>query len=149
DGKWSDGGRLEHQYALATALGELVETGLVHGRARAWSLISIGRVRDGRGESARLLELADQALDLARASGDEIAEAGARNLTGSAWQGRGDLAAAKLAFNEELAIRGRLLERSPSNVGWQQGVAATLRSVGGVLEAQGKLEAARAAFEEG
>src|SRR5262249_22757996 len=126
DRMWLESGRLEYRYALATVLEELVDTDLVHGRELAWCLLIIGRVRDSRGEGAQSLELAEQALDLARSAGDEVAEADARYLTGSAGAARGSLAAAKLAFDQEQVIRRQLAAQDPGNADLQQDLAAAL-----------------------
>jgi tetratricopeptide (TPR) repeat protein len=146
--KWSDSGQLEARYSLAIALGELVDTCLVDERARAWSLLTIGWVRDDRGEGVQLLEIAEVVLSLARASGDKSAEVGARNLAGLAWKARGKLAAALAAFEEGLAISRQLAEQDLSNADWQQSLGESLNGLGDVLLEQGNLAAARAAFDE-
>jgi tetratricopeptide (TPR) repeat protein len=50
--------------------------------------------------------------------------------------------------SKTLAIFRRLAEQDPSNAGLQRNLAAAHSRVGGVLEAQGRLEDAQAAFEQ-
>ena len=51
-------------------------------------------------------------------------------------------------MGESLAISRRLAEQDPSNAGWQRELAMAQRRVADVLQAQGKLEAAQAAYGE-
>ena len=70
DREWSNQARPEERAALATALKELDETGLVAGRARAWVLLAMAWVRASRGEDAQLGDTAVEALALARSVRD-------------------------------------------------------------------------------
>jgi tetratricopeptide (TPR) repeat protein len=148
DREWAGSARPEVRYALATALQELVDTALVEGRARARSLLAIAWTRDDRGETAQLGAIAAEALALARASGDQAAEADARCLTGDIWQAQGKLDLAQAAFDEHLAIFRRLTEQDASNAGWQRDLAGAHSRVGYLLQAQGQLAAAQAACGE-
>ena len=62
--------------------------------------------------------------------------------SGSAGSGAGG------ASDQDLAISRRLAEQDPSNAGWQRELAVAHSRVGGVLQAQGRLEAAQAAFDQ-
>ena len=95
DREWSDTARPEDRYALAAALQELVDTGLVWSRARARSLLTIASARDYRGETTQLAESAAEALRLALASEDRSAEADARCLEGDVFRVLGKLLAAR------------------------------------------------------
>ena len=75
-------------------------------------------------------------------SGDQSAAGGARVA------GAGQAGGGADGVRRSLAISRRLAEQDPSNAGWQQGLGGALNQVGEVLQAQGKLEAARTAFEE-
>ncbi|AUB83351.1 tetratricopeptide repeat protein [Candidatus Thiodictyon syntrophicum] len=145
---WVGGARPEDFAALARALRELDSTGLVAGRARAWTLLIGAWSRHLRGETAQLAETAAEALQLARDAADRPAESDAQSLLGCVWEPRGQLTAAQAAFGESLAIIRRLAERDPSNAGWQRELAVAHSNVGDVLQAQGQLAAAQAAFGE-
>lgn len=140
--------RPEDYYALAAALQELEDTGLVQGRARASTLLIIGWGREMRGETAQLGDLATEALRLARDSSDRRMESEAQCLLGDVLQDQGKPAAAQAAFAESLAVRRRLSEQDPGNADWQRELAVTHSRVGGVLQRQGKLDEAQEAFDE-
>jgi ATP/maltotriose-dependent transcriptional regulator MalT len=143
DRKWkAAGAHPEDFYALAAVLRELEETSLVQGRARAATLLAIGWARHMRGETARLADLAKEALRLANESADLRMESDAQCLVGDVHQAQGQLKAAEAAFGEYLTISRRLAEQDPSNAGWQRELAVAHSRVGGVLEAQGQLKAA-------
>src|SRR5262249_25968748 len=91
DRGWSAAARPEDRYALASALQELADTGLIKGRARAWGLLAIGWTRYTRGETAQLTGIAEEALQLASESGDKSAVADARCLAGDVLRVRGEL----------------------------------------------------------
>ncbi len=120
---WSGRARPEECYALAAALQELEETGLVAGRARAWILLVIAWTRVDRGETTQLGDTAAEALRLAGAAEDRPAVADAQCLLGEVRQTQGDLDGAQAAFGEYLRISRRLAEQDPSNAGWQRGLA--------------------------
>lgn len=142
------GARPEDHFALAAALQELEDTKLIHGRARAWTLLAIAWARVARGQTAQLAALAAKALRLARECRDKSAEADAGCLTGDVLQAQGNLSAAQAAFDEALAISRRLVAQDLSNIECQRELGVALNRVGDVLLAQGKLEAARAVFDE-
>ncbi len=146
---WYGRARPEDRYALAAALRELEDTGLVAGRARAWTLLFIAWTRVTRGETAQLADTAAEALQLARAAEDRPAEADAQCLLGDVRQAQGNLEEAQAAFGEYLSSSRRLAEQNPSNADWQWELAVAHRRVGGVLEAQGRLKQAQAVFGEG
>jgi tetratricopeptide (TPR) repeat protein len=133
---------------LAAALQELVETKLIDGRARARSLLAIAWSRTDRQNTARLAEIAAEALRFARITNDKSAEGDAKCLEGHVLEAQGDLTQAQAAFDQYLAISRRLAEQDPSNAGWQRELAVAYNRVGGVLQAQGRLEAAQAAFDQ-
>jgi tetratricopeptide (TPR) repeat protein len=146
DRGWS-AARPEDRYALASALQELADTDLIKGRARAWSLLTIGWTRHTRGETAQLAPIAEEALRLASESGDKSAEADARCLIGDVLRVQGDLGPARKAYDEFLSIRRHLAEADPNNANWQRQLAVAYRRVGDVVQDQGKLEAAKVAFD--
>jgi TolB-like protein/class 3 adenylate cyclase len=148
DRLWTGIARPEDRYALAAALQELADTDLIKGRARAWSLLTIGWTRDARGETAQLAEIAEEALQLASEAGDKPAEADARCLTGDVLRVRGELGPAQKAYDEFLSIRRHLAEQDPSDAGWRRELAVAYGRVGGALEAQGQLMAAQVAFDQ-
>ena len=145
---WVGGARPEDFAALARTLNELETTGLVAGRARAWTLLIGAWSRALRGETAQLAEVAAEVLQLAREAADGPAEGDAQALLGRVWEAQGQLAAAQAAFGEYLTISRRLAEQDPGNAGWQRELAMAHSRVGNVLQAQGKLAAAQAAFGE-
>jgi tetratricopeptide (TPR) repeat protein len=148
DREWSGSARPEDRSALAAALQELVETKLIDGRARARSLLAIAWSRTDRQNTARLAEIAAEALRFARITNDKSAEGDAKCLEGHVLEAQGDLTQAQAAFDQYLAISRRLAEQDPSNAGWQRELAVAYNRVGGVLQAQGRLEAAQAAFDQ-
>ena len=81
-----------------------------------------------------------------RASGWQSGFGGGAQPRGRGAGGAGQADGGEAAFGEDLAISRRLAEQDPSNAGWQSGLAAAHNRVGGVLEAQGKLTEAQAAF---
>ncbi|MGH8566546.1 MAG: hypothetical protein ACREXU_00645 [Gammaproteobacteria bacterium] len=145
---WSSSARPQERNALAAALREIEETGLVASRARAWILLVIAWARVERGETTQLGGTAAKALQLARAAEDRPAEAEAQCPLGNLRQAQGNLEEAQAALGEYLSISRRLAEQDPSNAGWQRELAVAHSRVGDVLQAQGKLEGAQAAFGE-
>jgi len=148
DRDWSNWARPEDRYALASTLRELVDSGLVAGRAMVWCQLVMAWARCERGEAAQLAAMAANILTLARINSDHAAQSDAHSLYGDVMQAQGKLEAAQAAFAEALSIRRHLAEQNPSNAGWQRELAVAHSRVGDVLEAQGNLEAALAAFGE-
>jgi tetratricopeptide (TPR) repeat protein len=148
DRNWGSCAHPEDLYALAAALRELEDTGLVQGRARVWVLLATTWPRVSRGETAQLSEVVGRTLLLAQAVEDPRAEADAQCLVGDVLRAQGKLEAAQQAFEECLAISQRLAQQDPNNADWQRELAVARSRVGGVLQAQGKLEAAQQAFED-
>jgi hypothetical protein len=79
---WSSRARPEDFYALAAALQELENTHLVNCRARTWTLLTIARGRDMRGETSQLADVAQESLRLAQEAEDQPAEAEGQCLLG-------------------------------------------------------------------
>jgi hydroxymethylglutaryl-CoA reductase len=148
DRDWSGSARPEDRQALSVALQDLADTGLMHGRARAWVALCIAWGRVDRGEAAQLGDEAHKILELAREADDARAEADCHCLLGEVFETQGRLTVAQAAFGQDLAISRRLAEQDPSNAGWQRDLAVAHSRVGGVLEAQGKLTEAEAVFGE-
>jgi tetratricopeptide (TPR) repeat protein len=162
DREWSGNARSEDRSALAAVLQELAETNLVEGRARARSLLVIAWSRADWEAAARLAKLAEEALMLAEKAGDESSIAEAWALEGHVSHAQGRLEAALAPFEQRPTISRRLAEQTPGNTrwqrglaeetprstGWQRGLAIAHSRVGDVLQAQGRLEAAQAAFEQ-
>ena len=148
DRNWTSYAHPEDYSALSSALGELVDSALVEGQARAWALLSIAWTRDSRGETTGLTSIAAELLQLARSTADQRAEGDTQCLVGAVLEAQGKLAEAHAAFGKYLAISRRLAAQDPNNAGWQRDLAAAHNRVGGVLEAQGKLAEAQAAFGE-
>ncbi len=148
DREWSRVARPEDRYALAAVLGELDESGLVHGRARLQVLIVMALTRVSRGEAAALADVAALILELARSVADHRAEADAHALMGDVMQAQGKLTESGKAYEEYLRISRQLAQDEPSKTALRQELAVACNRVGAVLEAQGKLTEALAAFEE-
>jgi len=145
--EWGDSARPEDRYALATALEELGAAGLIAGRARAWTLLFIAWTRRSRGDTARLTDAAAEALKLATETGDAMAEADAQCLLGDVLQAQGQLAAAKDAYGQSLAICRRVAEQDPSNAGWQRGLALAWLRLARLDVAAGRHGTALALYE--
>jgi tetratricopeptide (TPR) repeat protein len=149
DRKWTAAGtHPEDFYALAAVLGELEETALVQGRARAATILTIGWARDMRGETAQLADLANEALRLARESTDLRMESEAQCLLGGVLEAQGQLKAAEAAFGEYFTISRRLAEQDPSNAGWQRELALACRGLARAEARTSKNKAALKLFEE-
>jgi tetratricopeptide (TPR) repeat protein len=67
---------------------------------------------------------------------------------GDVLQAQGDLAGARKAYGESLAVRQRLAAADPSNAVWQGDLTASFDRLGGVLRDQGDLAGARKAYGE-
>jgi tetratricopeptide (TPR) repeat protein len=148
DRQWTGVVRPEDRSALTTVLQELEDSRLIDGRARVWSLITIGWTLDTRGEVAQLAEIAAEALRLACRAGDKSAEAEASCLNGDVFRARGQLVPAREAYDRFLSIRRTLAEQAPSDADRQRELAVAYSRVGGVLQAQDQLAAAQAAFDQ-
>jgi len=149
DREWSGAARPEDRYALAAALQELVDTDLVRGRARAWSLLCIAWIRmENRGEAAQLGEIAAEALRLAEEAQDTSAKAQARCLEGDVLQARGNLPTAHEAFAKFLALLQSAVEQDPGDAGRRRDLAVAYNRVGHALQTLGNLEAAQEAFDQ-
>lgn len=148
DHEWSDRGHPEDRHALAAAMRELEETGMVAGRARAWVLLVMAWTHEFQGETAEWAEVGEQALRVAREAQDRSAEAEALCLIGDARKAQYRFEEAEAAFEELLSFSQRLAERHPDQPGWQRKLAAAHSRVGDVGQARGRLEAAQAAFTE-
>lgn len=145
---WTGSARPEDLSALALAMRELEDAGLVAGCARVEVLLCVAEVRASRGETSQLRVSATEALGAARDCKRPSAEGRARCLLGDVLEAQGKLAEAQVAFGEYFRISRQLAEHDPSSAGWQEELAVAHSRVGGVLEAQGKLGEAQAAFEE-
>ena len=146
--EWFSTARPEDCLALAAALMELHDSGLLEGRALLWVLLFMTWTRVSRGETAQLAGMTTKILKLAQSVGDLSGEADTQALRGDVLQAQGNLAAAQAAFEEYLAISRRLAEQDPGNAGWQRELGVAHSRVGDVLQAQGNLAAAQAAFEK-
>lgn len=146
--EWSSTAYPEDEYALATALRELEEQGLIQGRALLWSVLCCAWTRVSRGEEAALLETARRALELSQREGDRSAEADSQMLLGDVHEAKGQQDAAREAYGASLEICIRLAAEQPTNTGRQRELAVAHSRVGGVLEAQGKLSEAQGSFGE-
>lgn len=146
--EWGSSARPEDFFALAAALKELEDAGLVQGRARVWVLLVIGWGRVLKEETAQLDGVANEALEHARAMGDLAAEADALCLLGRAVEAQGRLEQARTAFDASLAIVRRLAGQDPAVTGRQRDMAVALNAVGDVLQAQGNFLAAQRTTEE-
>jgi tetratricopeptide (TPR) repeat protein len=149
DRDWGGRARMEDRFALATALNELEETGLVKDRARVWALLVTVWTRKSRSKQTQLAESALAVLELARNIGDLRAEGDAQCLLGDVLLAQGKIAPAQAAFSKYLAISGDLASRDPDNAGGLRELCVAHNRVGDVLEAQGKLAEAQAEYEEG
>ena len=149
DRNWkAAGAHPEDFYALAAVLRELEETSLVQGRARAATLLAIGWARHMRGETARLADLAKEALRLANESADLRMESDAQCLVADVHQAQGQLKAAEAAFGEYLTISRRLAEQDPSNAGWQRELALACVRLARAEARTGENQAALKLYEE-
>jgi hypothetical protein len=131
-----------HRYALAAVLKGLEETALVHGVARAWTLLVIGWARDMGGDTAQLGDLAIQALPLARENDAVSAEKEAQCLLGGARWAQGRLDEAQAADAKYLAISQRLAALDASHAGWQHDLSVAYSKIDDVRRAQVQLDAA-------
>lgn len=112
--------RPEDRYALAVALAELNDSGLVHGRARVQVLFVVAWAEVSRGKTAQLRDLAELTVNLARSVGDRRAEGEAQALLGDVMLARGEPTESRAAYDEFLAISRRLSEEEPSNTALQR-----------------------------
>jgi tetratricopeptide (TPR) repeat protein len=142
---WS--GRLEDHYALAAALRELDETGLVRGRSCVWVLLTIAWTRVSKGEQSQLAAAAFHVLSLARRTGDLRAEGNAHVLLGDVMSAQANIKAALSAYEEYLSISERLAADDPGNDSKQREIAVARNRVGSVWETQGRYAEAQAAYE--
>ncbi|MGZ8246250.1 hypothetical protein [Methylomagnum sp.] len=148
DHDWTERGYTKERHALAAALWELEETGMVAGRARAWVLLVMAWTHELSGEKLRWLETGEQALRAARAAEDRSAEAEASCLVGDARMAQYQFDEAEAAFGEFLALCQPLAQQHPDSPAWQRRLALAHSRVGDARQAQGRLESALAAFTE-
>lgn len=120
---WSASARPEDLYTLAARLRELLDSGLVRGRAELWCRLVVAWARTLRGEEAQMKEVAEAILEQARAEADLPAQAEAHCLYGDILRTLGQLPAARAAYEADLAISRRLAELDPGNAGWQRDLA--------------------------
>lgn len=130
DREWSERVRPEDVAALALALTELQESGLVDGRARVWVLLAVAWARSQRESTASLLDIATEALTLAGSLQDTSALRNAYALMGSVQMSRGDLPAMREACLEYLATSERLAQQNPQDLGSQYELALSHMFVG-------------------
>jgi tetratricopeptide (TPR) repeat protein len=145
--EWSSA-RPEERYALAAALKEHDDLGLVSGRALVWIRLVRAWTQEHRIKAADLVETAQNIWNLIVPSADLRAQADAQCLLGDGFQTLGKLTEAHRAFNQYLALSQRLVEQDPSNAGWQHDLAVAHSRVGDVLQDQGKLTEAHGAFNQ-
>lgn len=144
---WTTQARPEDYHALAAALGELEDTGLVHGRARVWTMLVTSWQKYLGDETAHLVDRANTIRDLARSVADMSAEADALCLLGAVLKEEGKLTQSKAALEAALVITQHFAVQAPTNRGRQRDVAVVQQTLGQVLSAQGKYREAQAAFE--
>ena len=145
--EWAALGR-EENHALAIALGELQQTGLLAGRARVWALLTIAWARSDRGETVPLAH-ADEILELARAARDPRAEADALALCADSRSAQGQLEEARRAFEASLAIREKLTDHAPGDASLQRDRAVTCSRLGALLHALHRLPEAEELLRHG
>lgn len=148
DREWTERGCAGERRALATALGELEQTGMAVGRARAWVLLVMAWTHELNGEKLLWLEVGGQALQAAREAGDASAEAEAACLVGDARMGQFQSEAAEVAFGEFLRISQRLAQGQPDSAVWQRRLALAHSRMGDARQAQGRLDTALVAFTD-
>jgi predicted ATPase/DNA-binding XRE family transcriptional regulator len=102
--------------------------------ARARALYGAASLAEGQGDYARATTLAQEALDLHRASGDRAGIAAALNNLGNVARNQADLPRAVAMFEESLALWRELDQR--------QGMAGALNNLGATLVLQGDLDRA-------
>ena len=146
---WVGNAEQEDRYALAAALRELKETGIVEGRARLWVRLVIGGTDMSRAEESRLVLVEARELVLiARKLHDAQAEAEAYRLAGEALLGKKSLPEAETASGKRLAVHRQLAEVSPADKTQQRDLAAALAKLAQVLQEQGGLTEAQEAPEK-
>jgi tetratricopeptide (TPR) repeat protein len=148
DREWTDGGHSAERQALAAALRELEETGMVAGRARAWVLLTLGWTHEFRGEAAQWAAVEEKALRTAREAGDVAAEAEALCAIGDARLAQYKFPEAEAAYEDLLALSRRLAGERPEDTGWQRKLALAWGRLGETGQARGRLDAAQSAFAE-
>src|SRR5205823_12798476 len=119
---------------------------VVTGRALIWARLVRAWTEKDRSSSATMAETARIIIQLATSLSDSRAEADAECLLGDGLLALGNLNGAATAFRKCLKISQQLVEQNPSNSGWQRELAVVHGRVGRVLQAQGKLTEAEAAF---
>jgi tetratricopeptide (TPR) repeat protein len=146
--RWSAEGYPEDRAALMSALGELLESGLVRGRAEIRSRVVIADQQANTDGDASLGEEPDNLLRAAAKHDDAGLVADIHCLRGQVSRGKGDLRAAETAFDQARDILQRLVDRDPSNAGWQRSLAVAHSRVGDVAQARGDLNAAETALDQ-
>lgn len=146
DHDWTDRAHAEERYALAIALRDIEEAGLLTGRARAWVLLAVGWMHQWKGETLQWGQVAEQALGVAREAGDAAAEAEALCLIGDSALGRFQFGEAESAFDRFLSLAEIMTARYPHDTGWQRKLALAHSRLGDVAQARGQAETARNAF---
>ncbi len=145
---WSGCVRPEDRQALAASLTELLETGMLNGRAQLWAMLSIAWARVSRGEATQLRATAEHILEMSREIRDEKAESDAQGMLVDIFGALGLLAKAQEASFEFLRISKHLADQDPSNVYRQRELAMAYQKAGDVWKTQGKLVEAQAAYEQ-
>lgn len=70
------------------------------------------------------------------------------NRRGALQQAQGDIAGARLSFEQSLSIRQKLVTAEPTNAQWQRDLSVSYERMGDLQQAQGDLFGARMSFEQ-
>ncbi|MBB5031515.1 tetratricopeptide repeat protein [Prosthecobacter vanneervenii] len=132
----------EDRLALAAALQELENAKMLSGAAQAMSLISIGFVRNSRGESSQILTLASQALGLARTASRKSIVGLALCLNGDISQNLGKFDEAITAYEECLSTYQELVNDSPMERMWTHRLSTAYEKISAVLKKKGDFDSA-------
>jgi tetratricopeptide (TPR) repeat protein len=114
-----------------------------------WSHIALGDIATILNDSNQALQAFRAAEAAARRRRDERDVSVALARTGDVLVAQGDLAGARGAYEEGLAIARRLASADPSHAERQRDGSVSLNNSGDVLRAQGDLAGALARYDEG
>jgi tetratricopeptide (TPR) repeat protein len=110
-----------------------------------WDWVELGRLYTDAGQIDKAKVAAQRSADSAESDRDRSV---ALNELGDVLIAQGDLAAARVRFQDSLVIAQRLAAADPSSASLQRDVSVSLDKLGDVLIAQGDLAAARVRFQD-
>ena len=142
--QWRDAGAIANGIDTAKAL-QYYENAARLDPGDCWTHIFLSRLHAAAGSTAKAEAAAKAGIAAATNDRDR---SGALDMVGNIAVAKGDLTAARKAYEDSLAIAKALSARDPRNTQWKRDLSVSYSQLGDLAVAEGDLPAARKAYED-